>query len=334
MKKFDLSVLSVAPLRKGETMKQGIDTAVQLAQAVEEMGYKRVWFAEHHNHDAYAASATVVVIQHVLAQTTTIKVGAGGIMLPNHSPLIVAEQFGTLETLYPRRVDLALGRAPGTDQKTADVIRRSNHNGVFFFEREIGDILRYVGDVSEQSTVRAYPGLGTEVSVYVLGSSIDSAKVAAKLGLPYAFGAQFNPHLLDEVLAYYRAHFQPSKYLQKPYVIACINVIAADTMEEASFIAATHLQVYIDIYTNKLRQLEPPKENFLETLTQFELEILHERLGYTIMGDKKNIKGELQRFQEAYEVDELIVISNIYDAQQEIRSYQLLKSAVEDLQTK
>lgn len=331
MKQFELSVLSVAPLRVGQTMKQGIDTAIDLAQAVERMGYKRIWFAEHHNHDAYAAAATVVMIQHALAQTTDIRIGAGGIMLPNHSPLVVAEQFGTLETLYPNRVDLALGRAPGTNQKTADVIRRSNHNGVFFFEREVNEILRYVDIESEQTDIRAYPGVGTQVPVYVLGSSLDSAKIAAKLGLPYAFGAQFNPHLLDEVISYYRENFQPSKYCKEPYIIACINVIAAETMEEASLLASTHMQVYIDIYTNNLRQLEPPSPDFLQTLGQFELEILHNRLGYTIMGDRDTVKKELINFQQAYEVDELIVISNIYEPVKEITSYQILKDVYDEL---
>lgn len=331
MKKFDISVLSVAPLRQGETMKQGIDSAVSLAKAVDNMGYKRIWFAEHHNHDAYASAATVSIVQHILANTKDIRVGSGGIMLPNHSPLIVAEQFGTLETLYPNRVDLALGRAPGTDQKTADVIRRSNHNGVFFFEREVNDILRFVGDKSVQGEVRAYPGIGTHVPVFVLGSSTDSAEIAAKLGLPYAFGAQFSPHSMEEALSIYRENFQPSSYLQEPYVIACINVIAAESIDEASFISASHLQVYIDIYTNNLSKLIPPTENFLESLSQFELEILHSRLGYTIMGDRETIRRELIDFQQMYHADELIVLSNIYELSKEIQSYEILKQVVDKL---
>lgn len=331
MKKFDISVLSVAPLRQGETMKQGIETAVSLAQAVDKMGYKRIWFAEHHNHDAYASSATVLMVQHILANTKNIRVGSGGIMLPNHSPLVVAEQFGTLETVYPNRVDLALGRAPGTDQKTTDVIRRSNHNGVFFFEREVKDILRYVGDESVQGEVRAYPGIGTNVPVYILGSSRESAKIAANLGLPYAFGAQFSPHAMEEALAIYRENFQPSAYLQEPYVIACINVIAADSMEEATLISASHLQVYIDIYTNSLSQLIPPTEDFLDSLTQYELEILHNRLGYTIMGDKESIRHGLIEFQQTYQVDEIIVLSNIYESKKEIHSYKIIKDVVDEL---
>ncbi|MEK4084419.1 LLM class flavin-dependent oxidoreductase [Psychrobacillus sp. FSL K6-1415] len=331
MKKFDISVLSVAPLRQGETMKQGIDTAVLLAKAVDKMGYNRIWFAEHHNHDAYASAATVSIVQHILANTKNIRVGSGGVMLPNHSPLVVAEQFGTLETLYPNRVDLALGRAPGTDQKTADVIRRSNHNGVFFFEREVQDILRFVGEVSVQGEVRAYPGVGTNVPVFILGSSTGSAKIAAKLGLPYVFGAQFTPHAMAETITIYRENFQPSAYLQEPYVIACINVIAADSMEEATFISASHLQVYIDIYTNNLRQLIPPTKNFLESLSQDELEILHHRLGYTIMGDAKTIRRDLIEFQQTYQVDEIIVISNIYESKKEIHSYDILKKVVDEL---
>ncbi|MCK1998731.1 LLM class flavin-dependent oxidoreductase [Psychrobacillus psychrodurans] len=331
MKKFDISVLSVAPLRQGETMKQGIDTAVLLAKAVDKMGYNRIWFAEHHNHDAYASAATVSIVQHILANTKNIRVGSGGVMLPNHSPLVVAEQFGTLETLYPNRVDLALGRAPGTDQKTADVIRRSNHNGVFFFEREVQDILRFIGEESVQGEVRAYPGVGTNVPVFVLGSSTGSAKIAAKLGLPYAFGAQFTPHAMAETITIYRENFQPSAYLQEPYVIACINVVAADSMEEATFISASHLQVYIDIYTNNLSQLIPPTKDFLESLSQVELEILHHRLGYTIMGDAKTIRRDLIEFQQTYQVDEIIVSSNIYESKKEIHSYEILKKVVDDL---
>ncbi|WP_440108753.1 LLM class flavin-dependent oxidoreductase [Paenibacillus sp. QZ-Y1] len=331
MKKFDISVLSVAPLRQGETMKEGIDSAVSLAKAVDKMGYKRIWFAEHHNHDAYASAAVVSIVQHILANTEDIRVGSGGIMLPNHSPLVVAEQFGTLETLYPNRVDLALGRAPGTDQKTAEVIRRSNHNGVFFFEREVKDILQYVGDESIQGEVRAYPGMGTNVPIFVLGSSTGSAKIAASLGLPYAFGAQFSPHEMTEGLAIYRENFQPSAYLQEPYVMACINVIAADSMEEATLISASHLQVYIDIYTNNLSQLIPPTENFLQSLSQAELEIIYHRLGYTLLGDADTLRLDLIEFQQTYQVDELIVISNIYESKKEIHSYEILKRVVDEL---
>ncbi|MEC0128455.1 LLM class flavin-dependent oxidoreductase [Paenibacillus pabuli] len=331
MKKFDISVLSVAPLRQGETMKEGIDSAVSLAKAVDKMGYKRIWFAEHHNHDAYASAAVVSIVQHILSNTENIRVGSGGIMLPNHSPLVVAEQFGTLETLYPDRVDLALGRAPGTDQKTAEVIRRSNHNGVFFFEREVKEILQYVGNESVQGEIRAYPGMGTNVPIFVLGSSTGSAKIAASLGLPYAFGAQFSPHEMTEGLAIYRENFQPSAYLQEPYVMACINVIAADSMEEATLISASHLQVYIDIYTNNLSQLIPPTENFLQSLSQAELEILYHRLGYTLLGNADTLRRDLIEFQQTYQVDELIVISNIYESKKEIHSYEILKRVVDEL---
>lgn len=309
MKKFELSALSVAPLRQGETMKQGIDSAVSLAKAVDKMGYKRIWFAEHHNHDAYASAATVSIVQHILGNTENIRVASGGIMLPNHSPLVVAEQFGTLD----------------------DVIRRSNHNGVFFFEREVRDILRYMGDEEAQGEVRAYPGIGTNVPVFVLGSSTGSAKIAASLGLPYAFGAQFSPESMEEALAIYRENFQPSAYLQEPYVIAAINVIAADSMEEAALISASHLQVYVDIYTNNLRKLIPPTKDFLESLSKFELEILHHRLGYTIMGDAETIRCEVVNFQKAYQVDEIIAISNIYDLEKEIHSYEIFKQVSDAL---
>ncbi|KOP31497.1 hypothetical protein ADM98_01280 [Exiguobacterium sp. BMC-KP] len=331
MKKFELSVLSIAPLRQGETMKEGIDAVVTLAKAVDAMGYKRIWIAEHHNHDAYASAATVSIVQHLLTHTERIRVGSGGVMLPNHSPLVVAEQFGTLETLFPDRVDLSLGRAPGTDQQTADVIRRSNHKGVFFFEKEVQEILRYVGTEEEQGEVRAYPGLDTHVPVFILGSSTGSAKIAARLGLPYAFGAQFSPETMEEALHIYRQNFRPSKYLQEPYVLAAINIIAADSMEEASFIASSHLQVCIDIYTNNLSQLIPPQKDFLESLSPYELEILHYKLGYTIMGDSKTVRREVIEFQEKYKVDEIIALSNIHDSKKEIQSYKIFKQVSDSL---
>lgn len=324
-------MLSVAPLRQGETMKQGISNALNLAQAAEKQGYKRIWFAEHHNHDAYASSATVNIVQHILNNTESIRVGAGGIMLPNHSPLLVAEQFGTLETIYPDRVDLALGRAPGTDSQTADVIRRSNHNGVFLFEKEVGHILRYLGNEDEQEQVRAYPGRDTNVPLYILGSSSASASIAANLGLPYAFGAQFSPASMAESLSIYRRNFKPSKYLKEPYVMACINVVAADSTEEAEFISSTLLQVYIDIYTNNLSKLIPPVENFIDTLSPSELNIIRHRLGYTIMGDKDRIKRELVEFQEMFQADEIIALTNIYDTDSEIRSYEIMKEVSDDL---
>lgn len=331
MKKFDISVLSVAPLRQGETMKQGINNAVSLAQAVERMDYKRIWFSEHHNYDAYASSAAVNIVQHVLSKTDSIRVGAGGIMLPNHSPLLVAEQFGTLETIYPGRVDLALGRAPGTDSQTADVIRRSNHNGVFLFEKEVGHIARYLGDEINQGQVRAYPGVGTDVPLYILGSSTSSASIAANLGLPYAFGAQFSPESMREALSIYRRNFKPSRFLNEPYVIACINVIAADSNEEAEFILSTTEQVYIDIYTNNLSQLIAPVKNFRETLSPSELNIINHRLGYTIYGDKENIRRGLTELQDVFQVDEVIALENIYDTAKEIRSYEILKEVYDEL---
>lgn len=331
MKKFDISILSVAPLRQGETMKQGIDNAVTLSQAAEKMGYKRIWFSEHHNHDAYASSAAVNIVQHILSKTKNIRVGAGGIMLPNHSPLLVAEQFGTLETLYSGRVDLALGRAPGTDSHTADVIRRSHHDGVFLFEKEVAHISRYLGNEKEQGPVRAYPGVGTNVPLYILGSSTSSAAIAANLGLPYAFGAQFSPESMEEALRIYRHNFKPSKFLKEPYVIAAINVIAAETKEEANFLLSTTQQVYIDIYTNNLSQLIPPAENFLETLSPSELNIIRHRLGYTIHGDREDIRKGLIEFQEVYGADEIIVLENIYDTDKEIQSYKILKEVYDSL---
>src|SRR5690625_3583125 len=229
-----VSVLDLGPIRRGESKKQAIDAMVGLAQATEKMGYKRFWIAEHHNTSSLISSATSILIKHVLEHTEKIRVGAGGIMLPNHSPLVVAEQFGTMANIYPNRLDLGLGRAPGTDMLTASALRRSqDEDSVFSFPNDIKELLKYFGSEEVQGHVKANIAIGTNVPLYVLGSSPNSAYLAAELGLPYLFASHFAPRYMEEAIAIYKKEFKPSKYLDSPYMIVCLNVIATDKEEDA-----------------------------------------------------------------------------------------------------
>jgi luciferase family oxidoreductase group 1 len=232
-----VSVLNLVPIRIGQTPKHAIEAMVELAQAVEKMGYKRYWIAEHHNTSTLVSSATSILIKHTLENTERILVGSGGIMLPNHAPLVVAEQFGTMATIYPDRVELGLGRAPGTDMMTANALRRSKNDSVFTFPEDVQTLLTYFGPQDQQSYVKAFPGVGTNVPIYILGSSTDSAYLAASLGLPYVFASHFAPRFMEEAISIYRERFQPSQYLDKPYMIVCLNVIAAETDLEAEMLS-------------------------------------------------------------------------------------------------
>lgn len=256
-----VSALNLVPIRKGTDANQAIEDMVELAQALDQFGYNRYWIAEHHNTTSLVSSATVILMKHVLENTENIRVGSGGIMLPNHAPLVVAEQFGTMATIYPDRLDLGLGRAPGTDMMTADALRRSSHDAVFQFPKDIEDLLTYFGPEEEQHFVRAFPGIGTEVPLYILGSSPNSAQLAARLGLPYVFAAHFAPKFLEEALTIYREEFQPSAYLDKPYVMVGLNVIAQDTDEEAFFEATTMQQFFLNIIRGSHDTLQPPVED-------------------------------------------------------------------------
>lgn len=234
-----VSVLNLAPVRDGHGAKEAIEAIVDLAQATEEMGYERYWIAEHHNTQTIVSSATSILIKHTLEHTRSIRIGSGGIMLPNHSPLVVAEQFGTMATIYPDRLDLGLGRAPGTDMFTASALRRSKHDAVYTFPEDVQALLTYLGPEEIQGRVKAYPGVGTNIPIYILGSSTDSAYLAAKLGLPYVFASHFAPRHMEEAISIYRNRFEPSAYLEKPYMMVCLNVIAAESDEEARLESTT-----------------------------------------------------------------------------------------------
>jgi luciferase family oxidoreductase group 1 len=324
-----VSVLNLAPVREGQTSKQAIEAMVDLAQATEKMGYQRYWIAEHHNTPTLVSSATSILIKHTLEHTTTISVGSGGIMLPNHSPLVIAEQFGTMATIYPNRVDLGLGRAPGTDMMTANALRRSKNDSVHTFPDDVKALLTYFGSPEQQSYVKAYPGVGTNIPIYILGSSTDSAYLAASLGLPYVFASHFAPRYMEEAISIYRARFQPSEYLDRPYMMVCLNVIAAKSDEEAKWLSTTKEQFFLNVVRGSQKPLSPPVENMDELWSPMEKEMSESMSSVTLLGSKETIRQQLTGFQEKYNVDEIMAVSYIYDPEKQKRSYEILKEVVE-----
>lgn len=324
-----VSVLNLVPVSEGQTQKQAIEAMVDLARAVEKMGYKRYWIAEHHNTSTLVSSATSILIKHTLEHTSTIHVGSGGIMLPNHSPLVVAEQFGTMATIYPNRVELGLGRAPGTDMKTASALRRTQTDSVYTFPEDVQALLTYFGPEEEQGFVKAYPGAGTNIPVYILGSSTDSAYLAASLGLPYVFASHFAPRYMAEAISIYRNRFKPSQYLDKPYMMVCMNVIGAETDEEAAFLSTTAEQFFLNIVRGTRNPLQPPVENLDKIWSPMEKEMASSMQRLTLLGSKETIRQQLTRFQESFGVDEIMVVSYIFDPEKQKRSYEILKEIVD-----
>jgi luciferase family oxidoreductase group 1 len=324
-----VSVLNLAPIRLGQEAKEAIDAMVDLAQATEKMGYTRYWIAEHHNTPTLVSSATSILIKHTLEHTEHIRVGSGGIMLPNHSPLVVAEQFGTMASIYPNRLDLGLGRAPGTDMTTASALRRSKNDSVYTFPDDVNALLTYFGPEELQGYVKAYPGVDTSVPVYILGSSTDSAVLAAKLGLPYAFASHFAPRYMEEAISIYRNQFQPSQYLDSPYMIVCLNVIAAESDEEAQFESTTMQQFFLNVVRGTKTPLSPPVESMDHIWSLPEKEMATSMSSVTLLGDKDSIREQLTRFQEKYNVDEIMAVSYIYDPEKQKRSYEIFKEVVD-----
>ncbi len=324
-----VSVLNLAPIRKGQNGKDAIDAMVDLAKVTEEMGYTRYWIAEHHNSPTLVSSATPILIKHTLEHTEKIRVGSGGIMLPNHSPLVVAEQFGTMATIYPDRLDLGLGRAPGTDMMTASALRRSHNDSVYTFPNDVNALLTYFGPMEKQGYVKAYPGVGTNVPIYILGSSTDSAYLAAKLGLPYVFASHFAPRFMEEAISIYRKRFEPSEYLSSPYMMVCLNVIATETDEEAKRELTTMQQFFLNVVRGTQTPLQPPVDNMDELWNQPEKEMATSMSSVTLLGSKDSIRNQLTSFQEKYNVDELMAVSYIYDPNKQKRSYEILKEVVD-----
>lgn len=324
MKGIPISVLELAVVSEGGNTATAISNTVRVAQHTETLGYKRIWLAEHHNSENIASSATAVLIGHVASHTQgEIRVGSGGIMLPNHSPLAVAEQFGTLANIYPDRIDLGLGRAPGTDQLTAMALRRGNALGVYDFEAEIKQLQTYFSVANKHAKVRAFPGEGVDVPLWILGSSTDSAYLAAKLGLPYAFAAHFAPKQLLRAIDIYRKNFQPSDHLTSPYVMACVNVIAADTNEEAELLSTSLSRMFFGLLTNMRGPLPPPSP--LPGLFQNPevQQALHGFTAYTFTGDPPTIHEKLSTFIQETGVDELMITSHIFDISAKLKSFSI-----------
>lgn len=324
-----VSVLNLVPIRKGQTSKQAIDAMVKLAGAVEKMGYKRYWIAEHHNTPTLVSSATSILIKHTLEHTEKILVGSGGIMLPNHAPLVVAEQFGTMAAIYPNRVELGLGRAPGTDMMTASALRRAKNDSVYTFPEDVQALLSYFGPKEKQSYVKAFPGVGTNVPIYILGSSTDSAYLAASLGLPYVFASHFAPRYMEEAISIYRDRFKPSQYLDKPYMIVCLNVIAAETDHEAAKLSTTMQQFFLNVVRGSQNPLMPPVDNMDGLWSPMEKEMAASMTSVTLMGSKETIQRQVLSFQEKYAVDEMMAVSYIFDPEKQKRSYEIFKEVAD-----
>ncbi len=322
------SILDLATVVRNKTPADTFKNSLEVAKLAEQLGYTRYWFAEHHNMQSVASSAPPVLIGYIAGGTKTIRVGSGGVMLPNHSPLIVAEQFGTLATLYPGRIDLGLGRAPGTDQLTAYAIRGENMHAANNFLNDVERLQVLFSEENKNGKVRANPGEGLDIPIWILGSSTDSAYLAAAKGLPYAFASHFAPTHFLEAINIYRNNFQPSAKLKTPYVLACINGVAADTDEEASYLSTSLKQLFMGIVTGK-RQLLPPPVNNMENVWSIQEKMAVEQmLTYLFTGGLKTIKKELQQFISLTQVDEIIISSHIYDHQARMRSYQIFAEAV------
>ncbi|WP_238615228.1 LLM class flavin-dependent oxidoreductase [Staphylococcus felis] len=309
-----------------------IDQHIILAKHLEKCGYERLWIAEHHNAPNLVSSATSLLIQHTLAHTKTMRIGSGGIMLPNHAPLIVAEQFGTLHKIYGNRVDLGLGRAPGTDMATASALRRNQHNGVYQFPEEVRQLLQYFGPETNQGYVKAIPAVGTDVPIYILGSSTDSAHVAASEGLPYVFAGHFAPDQMKEALEIYRERFEPSRHLEQPYIIVCLNTIVAETDAIAHHLATTQVQVFANILNGRMRKIQPPVEDLSTILSPRILTMSQQRVAQSLIGSDETVKEKIKNFLIEYgNINEIMAVSYIYDESAQHQSYARFKHIMDDL---
>jgi luciferase family oxidoreductase group 1 len=319
-----LSILDLAHVRQGATPAGAFHNSLALAQHAEALGYKRFWLAEHHNIHGVACSATSVLIGYVANGTSKIRVGSGGIMLPNHSPLVIAEQFGTLESLFPGRIDLGLGRAPGGDSAAMRALRGSFHSAGDDFPEQVEELRRYLGRRSASERVHAYPGEGTHVPIYLLGSSNFSARLAGELGLPFAFAAHFQPQPLLPALEIYRSTFLPSEVLEKPYAMVGVPILVADSDERAQFLATTPVQMFLNLIRGVPGPMPPPSKNI--EWTADEREMVAAKFGAAIVGSPERVAARLSAFLEETQADELIVVSNTYDFEDRLRSYGLLAS--------
>jgi luciferase family oxidoreductase group 1 len=316
------SILDLSPIAEGSDAAQSFRYTLDLARHGERWGYQRFWLAEHHGMPGIGSAATAVLIGHVAGGTTTIRVGAGGIMLPNHAPLVIAEQFGTLESLYPGRIDLGLGRAPGSDQVTMQALRRNLNADVDEFPQDVVNLLDFFSAEPEQK-VRAVPGTGLNVPVWILGSSLFGAQLAAALGLPYAFASHFAPAQMLQAIAIYRDTFKPSDRLQQPYVMLGFNVFAAETDNEAHLLASSMQQAFVSLRTGRPGRLQPPVNGYLERLGRPERALLDQVLSCSAIGSRETVQQQLKDFIDRTKADELMITSQIFDHAARLHSYEI-----------
>jgi luciferase family oxidoreductase group 1 len=322
-----LSMLDLVAVREGGTVAQALALALRTAQHAESLGFTRYWLAEHHNMAGIASSATAVLVGHIAGGTCTIRVGSGGIMLPNHAPLVVAEAFGTLAELYPGRIDLGLGRAPGTDAHTMRALRRSKVETEEDFPREVAELQALLGDAQPGQRLVANPGAGTHVPIWLLGSSLFSAQLAAQRGLPYAFASHFAPQMMMQAISLYRASFQPSSTLSQPYVAIGVPLIAAPTDEEAQFLASSVYQRVLGILTGQRKKLGLPAEGFFETLNEAAREAVGEFLSMAVIGSPQTVREGFAALQRVTQADEFILVCDVFEPELRLRSLDIARQA-------
>lgn len=324
-----ISVLDLSPIPDGSTASHALANTLALAQKAEHLGFHRYWLAEHHNMPGIASAATSVVIGHVAAGTNKIRVGSGGIMLPNHSPLVIAEQFGTLAALHPDRIDLGLGRAPGSDPLTARALRRDLNSNADQFPNDVMELQAYFADASQTGKVRAIPGAGLDVPIWILGSSLYGAQLAAALGLPFAFASHFAPTHLEEALQIYRASFRPSDKLKEPYAMLTVNAVAADTAEEALFHFTSQQQSFVNLRRGMPGKIPTPDKDFTKGISASEQLMLDQALRCSFIGDAKNVTGGLVDFIDVLKPDELMITAHIHSQIARLRSLELLADVLQ-----
>lgn len=333
-KSLAVSVLDLVGLRPGEAAGAGIARSVQTAQHVERLGYRRFWLAEHHSIAGLACSATSVLIGHVAQQTTSIRVGSGGVMLPNHAPLAVAEQFGTLASIYPNRIDLGLGRAPGSDQTTMRAMRRGLALTGDDFPELVAELQGFLGAPRPGQPVHAFPGEGTHVPITLLGSSGFSAQLAGQMGLPFAFAAHFAPQYVEPALDLYRRHFRPSEVLEKPYAMVGLPVLAADTDAQARRLLTTPQQRFLALVRNHAVELKPPVDSMDGLWNPMEREAVESRLALAVVGDAEGVKTQLQKIVERLGIDEVLAVTDTYEQADRLRSYEILADVAKTIEVK
>ena len=331
MKKF--SILDLVRIKEGGTPRQALDESRDLAQHVEKLGFERIWVAEHHNFTGIASAATSVVIAHLAAATEKIRVGAGGIMLPNHSPMVIAEQFGTLAHLFPGRIDLGLGRAPGTDPMTVQALRRGP-NAAERFPQDVLELQGYLSPEAAEKPVQAVPAAGTEVPLWILGSSQFGATLAAELGLPYGFASHFAPQQLLPALEIYRSRFKPSKQLEKPWAMVGVNIIAAETDEEAKFLATTQQMSFADLFRRVRSLTRPPISDIDSYWTPLEKAHASQMLARSIVGSPETVRAGIEALLEETKADELIIVSDVFDHGKRLRSLEMIADCFTKIEVK